>query len=247
MRSFYLLLFLLTALPFCAFAQQFRGRVYDADNSGPIGTVLITNTHSGAMWVSDSIGNCAFTAYPGDVINFSHPAYKPFRLQIMGEQDVVSVGLSRAPVQLAEVQVLSPMARFQRDSAFNHQFFHKELGYTKSQVKMDYSGGVGTTGLISELALGLSGKKKYYKRFAEDMIMLEELRYSSIRYTPSLVATQTGLNDSAAAAFINRHPIPNDFVRVASELELKMWVREQYRAELAAEPPKEKQYIGKSR
>jgi predicted PP-loop superfamily ATPase len=112
---------------------------------------------------------------------------------------------------------------------------------------MDYSGGIGTTGLISDLALGISGKKKYYKRFAAEMTMLEEMQYSSIRYTTSLVVAQTGLTDSAAAAFIVRNPIPLDFVRVASELELKMWVREQYRAELAAEPSKEKLYIGKSK
>ena len=94
---------------------------------------------------------------------------------------------------------------------------------------------MGTSGLISELALAISGKKKYYKRFAAEMTMLEELRYSTIRYTPGLVTAQTGLDDSAANAFIIKHPIPAEFVRAASELELKMWVREQYRAQLRSD------------
>jgi hypothetical protein len=244
MRVFLLLLLIHGALPFSAFAQQFRGQVYDAATSAPIGTVLVTNTRSGAMWVSDSAGNIAFTAYPGDVITFQHPAYKLDRITIVGYNDVVAVGLTKAPIQLAEVEVLSPMLQFKRDSAFNHQFFHKELGYVHSQIGIDnISGapgtgvGVGVGGVFSELALLISGKKKQYRRLEKEMLFLEQMRYSDIRYTPSLVAAQTGLNDSAANAFIVRHPIPDDFVRAASELELKMWVREQWRAELKADTP----------
>jgi hypothetical protein len=235
MRFLLLLITISAVLPFEAAAQQFHGRAYDAMSSAPVATVLITNTRSGAMWVSDSSGGVVFTAYPGDVVTFSHPAYKVYKIKIATYQDDVSVGLERAPVQLEEVKVESPMVRFSRDSAFNRQYFRKELGYAGPQVKLETQGGIGASGLISELVLGLSGKKKYYKRFAEEMAMLEELRYAGIRYTPGLVSSLTGLDDSAATFFIARHPIPADFVRVASELELKQWVREQYRAQQKAD------------
>jgi hypothetical protein len=40
-----------------------------------------------------------------------------------------------------------------------------------------------------------------------------------------------GIDDSAALAFVDSHPVPYDFVRTASDLELKMWIREEYRKE----------------
>ncbi len=231
MRFLLPLLLAIGALPCSVYGQQFRGRIFDGASSRPLATVLVTNTRSGALWVSDSAGNIAFTAYPGDVVSFQHPAYHDRELRINSYEDPVSIALTKAPIQLAEVKVLSPLLRYRQDSIFNHQFFRKELGYASSKAEMNYSGGIGTSGLISELALSLSGKKKYYKRFAGEMAMLEELRYSSIRYTPEMVAAQTGLDDSAASAFILKHPMTNEFVRTASELELKMWVREQYRAD----------------
>lgn len=222
--------FLLFVLVLPAFGQQFHGRVYDEDRGLPLATVLVTNLHTNSMWVSDKEGNIAFSALPGELLRFHLPGYHDYDLRIFSSQDVIKVGMVRAPIQLNEVEVLSPMARFRRDSAFNRQFFHKELGYAGRQTKMNYSGGIGIDGPFSALALWASGKKKYYKDFQKELVALEDMRYASIRYTPELVKTQTGLDDSGANAFILAHPIPNDFVRYASELELKMWVRNQFRA-----------------
>ncbi|MBS1644679.1 MAG: hypothetical protein JST36_06530 [Bacteroidetes bacterium] len=223
------LLFLLPlALP--VQGQQFHGKVYDEDRNIPLASVLVTNLHSNAMWVSDKDGNIAFTALPGELLRFHLPGYHDYDLRIFSDKDLIKVGMVRAPIELAEVEVLSPMARYRRDSTFNRQFFHKELGYAGRQTKMNYSGGIGIDGPFSALALWASGKKKYYKNFQKELVALEDMRYASIRYTPELVKAQTGLDDSGANAFIRAHPIPNDFVRYASELELKMWVRNEYRA-----------------
>jgi hypothetical protein len=148
--------------------------------------------------------------------------------------------MARAPVQLKGVEVLSPMARYKRDSAFNRQFFRKDLSYVPSQIKMGSVSagtgfGVSVGGVLSELALLATGKKKDVRRLQEEMLYLENLQFTSIRYNPALVSAQTGLNDSAATAFVVRNPIPSDYLRVASELELKMRIRETYRAELKAD------------
>lgn len=230
MRHCYFLL--LALLPFVASAQQFSGKVFDEDRSVPLASVLVTNMHTHAMWISDSAGNVAFTASPGDMMRFHHPGYRDYDLRIFSYSDIVKAGMVRAPIELEELNVLSPMARYRKDSAFNHQFFHKELAYANSHPNMNYQGGIGVDGPFSALALWASGKKKKYKDFAETMAMLEDTRYASIRYTQELVKAQTGLGDSAANVFIQQHPIPNDFVRDASELELKMWVRNQYRASI---------------
>ncbi|MEO6832855.1 MAG: hypothetical protein ABI378_10205 [Chitinophagaceae bacterium] len=215
-----------------AHAQQFRGKVFDEDRSIPLASVLVTNLHTNAMWISDSAGNIAFSATPGEMIRFHHPSYRDYDLRIFSYNDIIKVGMVLAPVELEEVNVLSPMARYKQDSIFNHQFFHKELEYAHSRPKMDYNGGIGVDGPFSALALWASGKKKKYKNLEQEMAMLEDMRYASIRYTPDLVKAQTGLDDSAANAFIIKHPIPNDFVRDATELELKMWVRNQYRTSI---------------
>src|ERR1043165_8035230 len=119
-------------LPAVVQAQQHHGRVYDALSNEPLGSVLITNTHGGALWLSDSSGNMVFTAFPGDVVRFSHPGYKSSEAHIAGYNDAVTISLQRAPIELKGVEVLSPMARYKQDSVFNHQFFHKELGYAHS-------------------------------------------------------------------------------------------------------------------
>ncbi len=231
-----LLLLLLLLRPLLCGAQQHYGRVYDAASFAPIGGVLVTNTRSGSLWLSDSSGKIAFTALPGDLVSFSNRYYKTVQITITTEQQTPAIALERAPIELAGVEILSPLAKYQRDSAFNRQFFHKELGYAHARpsVSVGASGsgpGVGAEGLVSQLALIASGKRKAARRLEEEMLYLEGLQYSAIRYTPWLVSSQTGLNDSAAAAFIMRNPIPNDFLRVASELELKMRIRELHRME----------------
>lgn len=227
-----LLTLLLLLFSAAAQAQQFHGRVTDAQNNRPLSRVLVRNLRSGAMWVGDSLGNIAFTAFPGDLLKFSLTGYRDGNESIVTYDQKIDIRLTRAPIQLEEVKVLSPYARYQRDSAFNRLFFREHLGFAKPQSKLDLSNGIGANGLISDLALAISGKKRYYKNFASTMEMLEDLRFSSIRYTPEMVAGQTGMNDSASAQFIQRNPMPAEFARTAGELEFKMWIRTAYRREL---------------
>lgn len=238
MRTLLSLLIGLAILPFSVAAQQFKGRIMDANNGQPIAMVLITNLRSGSMWLSDSSGFCAFTAVSGDQVRFEHTAYRDFNLEIHSVQDLISVRMERAPIELKGVEVISPYTRFSRDSAFMRQYFHKELGYSGSQVKLDLDGGVGARGMISDLALSLSGKKKRAKQFAHDLQMLEEWRYEAIRYTPQLVMSQTGLDDSTARMFIVHHPMPYDLLRTGSELALKSWVRDEFQASGMQAKPK---------
>jgi hypothetical protein len=230
-------LLLLTLLPLCVQAQQHQMQAFDDASGQGTGPVLINNLRSGALWLTDSSGHGAFTAYPGDAIRFSKPGYRNEELHITSYDEPVQVRLRRAPIELKGVEVLSPYARFQRDSAFNHQFFRKELGYAGGQVRLDNlqggtGFGIGFSGIVSELALRATGKRKAAKEVARNLYYLEDLQLNSIRYTPTLVKAQTGLDDSAAWAFIRRHPIPNDFLRDASELELKQRIRDLYREDL---------------
>lgn len=230
MHRFLSILILTTVLPVLLWAQQYKGRVVDASNGTPIASVLVRNLRTGSMWLGDSTGNVAFSAGPGDEIRFEHPSYNDFTLQIQTVADLIAVRMERTPIMLQGVEVISPYLRFSKDSAFMREYFHKEIGYSGTQVKLDMNGGVGTSGLISELALQLSGRKKRAKQFVQDLQMLEAWRYEAIRYTPELVMVQTGLDDSTARAFILKHPMPMDLLRSGSEMALKMWIRDEFRA-----------------
>lgn len=230
MRRFLTIIIVATLLPVSLWAEQFRGRVVDASNGLPVATVLVRNLRTGSMWLGDSSGNIAFSAAAGDEIRLEHPSYNDYVLTIQTVADLIAVRMEKAPIMLQGVEVLSPYARFSRDSAFMRDYFHKEIGYSGSQVKLDMNGGIGTSGLISELALAVSGRKKRAKQFVEDLQMLESWRYEAIRYTPTLVMAQTGLSDSAARSFILQHPMPLDLLRGGSEMALKMWVRDEFRA-----------------
>lgn len=232
---------LLLLLPALSFAQQHHGRVYDLLSGEGLPRVLITNTRSGALWLSDSSGHIAFTAFPGDAVRFSRKGYRDALVTISGYDDGANVFLERAPIELKGVVVESPLAKYKRDTAFNRQFFRMQLGYAHSQMKLDNINGgaagfgVGVGGVVSELATIVSGKRKQARKFEKAMLELEAEQYADIRYTRNLVTSQTGLQDTAAERFIVRHPIPNDFLQVASELELKQRIRDMYREELKAD------------
>lgn len=232
-----LLLSVIFLLPFAASAQQHQMQAFDDMSGAGIGPVLVSNLRSGALWLTDSSGKGAFTAYPGDVVRFSKPGFRDQTLRIAGYMEPVEARLQRAPIELKGVEVLSPYKRFKQDSAFNHEFFRKELQYAGRQVHVDNlqggtGFGIGFSGIFSELALRATGKRKEAKEVARNLYFLEDLQFNSIRYTPTLVMAQTGLDDSAAWAFIRQHPIPNDFLRDASELELKQRIRDMYREDL---------------
>jgi len=233
----------LLLLPVTLQAQQHSVRAYDLVSGQGVGPVLIKNLHSGALWLTDSAGAGAFTAYPGDRVQFTCPGYRPTDISIRGYSEPVTVQFLRAPIALKEVEVLSPYKKFQQDSIFNHQLLRKEIQYAGGLARLDnISGGtgfgIGFNGIFSELALRLTGKKKAAKEAVKSLMYLENLQLNSIRYTPGLVKSQTGLDDSAAWAFIRRHPISNDFLRDASELELKQYIRDLFRADLKEEEKK---------
>lgn len=112
--------------------------------------------------------------------------------------------------------------------------YHKVLGDVAMKPKIHL--GVGTTpgiimdGGISKLARIISGREKREKKFVKDFIDDQQYRFTSLRYTPSLVEQMTGLTGDTVAFFMASNPIPYDYARTASDLEIKMWIRTQYRA-----------------
>ena len=210
------------------YGQMFSGRLTDAGSRRAVSEATVRNLTRDTVVYSDSMGHFSIGAAHGDNILIQHSGYKPVQLIMSSSMDRRHIELFRSTVELKEVVVSTEMAKFKRDSAFNHQFFHKELGYSGSQISMP-SSGIGADGLFSELALRVTGKKKKYQEFAALLETQEVERYTEIRYSPALVSRVTGLSDTLAAQFIVQHPMPYDFLRSATDLDVKIWILERYK------------------
>jgi hypothetical protein len=175
------------------------------------------------------------SARPGQSLQYKHTGYEAHRTRI-GDLGTDTIYLVRRIQALSEVTVISEEERFRRDSAERRQIYRKTLKDAGSKPSFEVGGGptgfgVGVSGLFTETALRLSGRKKAARKFERIMLQDERDRYTAIRYNPVLVSRVTGMSDSLAVAFVQRHPIPYDFVRQASDLEIKMWIREQLEQE----------------
>jgi hypothetical protein len=67
------------------------------------------------------------------------------------------------------------------------------------------------------------------KAFQERFKAGENQLFTDTRYNAAAVTALTGLEGASLSAFMNACPIPYDFVRTATDLEVKMWIRYNYR------------------
>jgi len=148
--------------------------------------------------------------------------------------------------RIGEVTVRTKYKIYQEDSIRQMQIYHKVLGDVARKPEVGFgvgpmSGGVTVTGGITKLARVISGRHKREKRFVEELMADQESRFISLRYTPALVETLTGLSGDSLSLFMAHNPMPHEFARTASDLELKMWIRTQARAWVARRKPEEPQ------
>lgn len=145
-----------------------------------------------------------------------------------------TLGDTSKQYELNEVLVRPKYHQFQFDSAERVVIYHKVLGDVAMKPRITISGGTsaGLTmeGGISKLARIISGREKREKKFVQDFIADQQYRFISLRYTPQIVEAMTGLSCDTASLFMAQNPMPYDYARAASDLEVKMWIRTQYRA-----------------
>jgi hypothetical protein len=131
--------------------------------------------------------------------------------------------------RLQEVVILSEMAKYKRDSARLDSIYAKTMRDVNQDVDVHLGNGVVFEGLFSKMARKISGRDKKDKKFLATYRQMQSEKVVAIRYNPRVVASVTGLKGDLAASFINQNPMPEDFARTATELELKMWIRERYK------------------
>jgi len=226
MRYLFGLLLLMGAQRSWAQPIVVEGVVTDATTGDPLVAVTVVNTRSQAAVYTDMNGAFRFSVFSTDQIVFTMVGYKPFKAYASALTPHIT--LERSSYSLNEVIVRPGFTEYQRDSLMRHSTYQRTLAYNPVGSVMSP---------VSALAEVFSKKRKMRMRFQQDFYSWENTRFIDSRYTPDLVTQMTHLEGDTLASFMNSYPMPADYARAASELEIKMWIRTNYRDWIAKGRP----------
>ncbi|MEI8279809.1 MAG: hypothetical protein WCG87_08580 [Bacteroidota bacterium] len=220
MRYFYIIL-----CSFCSLAvqaQTLRGLVLDGKNSSPLYPVSITNvTRQVSVYTAEN-GEFSIAAQSGDLITFSFIGYAVVKQTMPPTLGTERERIEMIPLnyELQEYIFRSKLSKYQIDSMERKATYHLALGTQHASVMSP----------ASFIAERLSKRSKQVFKFQKNFVKWEQQQYIDYRYTPEIVQKQTGLEGDTLAYFMNSYPLSVDFARAATDLELKMWIRNNYKA-----------------
>lgn len=234
----YVLFILAILISFCAEAQIIRGRVIVSKQYTPVNDVLVANKRTGDAVYTDSTGRFAITAIEGDLLYFYRIGYEPHNQQVHIERgEIATVVLKMSDLTLEEVQIKG--STYKQDSAQRANTYKKTINDANQKVNTQLGFGIAFEGLIGKAASRLTGREKRIQRFKKAFISGEQQKFIATKYTTARVSRLTGLEGEAINQFIYAYPMPYDFARAASELELNMWIWNNYKQ--YRNKPKDKQ------
>lgn len=219
-RFLFLMLFLSISLP--GFALEWKGCLKDSESGIPLLGATITNNRTQISVQTDRDGNFSIEGLEGDKVVFVCPGYAPeTHIILKGLEDVrLTFRLKLSGRQLREVIIKQKYKTvYQRDSADRAATYSRTMAQNKASLASP----------VSFLADRLSPSRRALFRFQRDYKHNEESRFVDSKYSPELTATLTGLGGDTLAVFMNQYPMPYDYARTASALELKAWIRANYR------------------
>ena len=183
--------------------------------------VTIVNLATTQTVYSNARGEFSIAAKNGAQIAFSYFGYKTVQKVAPPGINYAEVQVEMRPLnyQLKEYTVRPGISPYQVDSAERRQTFSRALSRQRSSIMSPFS----------FLAERLSKNSKRIYRFQKSYEVWEDSRFIDSRYTPELVYALTGLQGDSLANFMNANPMPYDYARSATELELKMWIRFAYK------------------
>ncbi|MBA3827714.1 MAG: carboxypeptidase-like regulatory domain-containing protein [Taibaiella sp.] len=227
------LLLLFSLFCFSARSQTIKGIVTDGISGASLTNVTVANIATRNVAVTDEHGRYIITGSRGDVIVFTYVGYRTVHVAAPEHTDTaMNIIMFEQTVQLKEFTLHAyDYNAYQIDSAKRNEGTGKSIGTELNKVGMslEFNNGIGVNGSISALAGAISGKTKKMKHLRNQFNDFEQQRFIDLRYTPEMVATLTKFTGDSVGVFMNAYPMPYDFARAATDLELKMWVRYNYR------------------
>ena len=200
----------------------------DGETAKPLYPVTVVNLTTQQTTSTNEAGNFDLPAKNGDGISFSFLGYHTIqRLATLGID--LRVELFPLSVQLKEYILRPDYTPFQRDSAALATLYSSQLNTKPIKPGFSNANGGGFTGLIGGPIQKMSKGYKKNKRFKENFQKDIEQKYIDTRYTPGLVSALTGFAGDTLAIFMNSYPMEYTFARTATDLEIKMWIRNNYK------------------
>jgi hypothetical protein len=194
------------------------------DESGrPLSAVTVVNVFTQQGTTTGDNGYYTIAANPGDMIAFSYVGYKTVKkikpLSVIIA--TVNVIMEPAEYQLKEFQIHPAyMTQYQIDSAERRSIYKVPLRFPHANP---FNSPISA---IAEKFVKIS-KEKF--RFQKEFTAGETEKFIDTRYSPELVNELTGFTGDTIGHFMYAYPMPYDFARTATDLEIKMWIRNNYR------------------
>jgi hypothetical protein len=198
------------------------GRVLDLRTGKPLSPVTVVNIYTQQATSTDDKGMYSIPANVGDVIAFTYIGYKTVKKTkpVSTIISTVDVGMEPADYMLPEFKLLpGHLTQYQRDSLERRSIYRVPLQRTRPTVMSPAS-------LIAEK---FSRKAKMVYLFQKNFAAGEMEKFIDTRYTKQLVTELTGATGDSIGNFMYAYPLPYDFARVASDLEIKQWIRDNFR------------------
>ncbi len=195
-----------------------RGVVYDSVSRSVLSPVSIENlrTHQGCF--SNSLGEFAIEAELGDLLIFTHVGFnrKVVSLKVTDDAQHMKVYMTLKTTSLKPVTIKRGPTEYQKDSA-NRADIYKDV-FDYQQQKSAFSP-------VTSVYQKFSKKYKNLRKFQEQIVDNEKQKFIDTRYTPELTAKLTRLEGEEVSSFMNQYPMDYEYARVATELEIKMWIK----------------------
>ncbi len=242
------ILFLLLFLSTRTFAQKVTvvaGKIQDVDGGAFLGQVHIQNLkHPDWVTNSDSSGKYSISVSKNDSVRFTLPGYLTRTLLFTGENEAwfKVVLFTTERIMLDTVVVAQEMTAFEKNSQEHRRLYSKPLRYKPPKATMPHSkdleGGkpLRIWGPLSGLLGKTSRVYKKNKAFKEMYANTETQLFISQRYDATLVTTLTGLNGDSLYHFMQTYPMTIEYANAATDLEIQMWIKYNYREWIKKKP-----------
>ena len=205
-----------------------KGIVVDGETKQPLHPANVIDNANSQSTATDERGIFVLPAKNGDVISFSYIGYHTIQ-RLATTDSVLRVEMLPLSVNLKEYVLHPDYTPYQKDSAEMAERYKTELSKQPVKVGFSTADGGGFSGLIGGPVQKMSKSYKQNKKFKENFKKDEEQKFIDTRYTPQLTTALTGFSGDSLAIFMNTYPMEYKFARTASDLEIKMWIRQNYK------------------
>lgn len=218
-RIFILVLSIIVSQP--VWAQSLRGVITDAQSGKPLFPVSVINNETRQYAYSNEFGEYSIVARPGQKISFSIIGYQTITQSMPPSLGAATMNIKMQAIgyELDEVIIRPKYTPYQADSIQRRRTYSRALSQRHASVMSP----------VSFIAEKFSKSSKQVFRFQKNYEKWETDRFIDSRYTPELVTSLTGLTGDSLGHFMNTYPMEEDYARAATELEIKMWVRSNFR------------------